>query len=371
MKPATPDEAAGAARAAARMPLVDALKGVAAQLILLHHLVSYGPLAKAAGRMLPAFAGVLFDYGRMVVQVFLVVGGFLAARALAADGRPSPHSPLALVWRRYLRLAPPFVVAMLLALGVALLAEYWMDDEAIPEVTDLGQLAMHGLLLHDILDVPSLSAGAWYVAIDLQLYAMLAFLMALAARCGGRSATVAMALVAVLGGASLFHFNRDASFDDWGIYFFGSYALGVFAWWLGDRRWAWYVPAAPALVAVLALAVDFRLRIALAVAVAVVLALARRRGWLLRWPRPALLGFLGSISFSVFLLHFPVFLLVSALYVRLGGGGDGAALAAMLLAWALSIVAGVFFHRHVERRERWLPAPLAARLRAAVSARRA
>lgn len=371
MEPVNPDDAARAGRAAARMPLIDALKGIAAQLILLHHLACYGPLAKAANRMLPALSGVLFDYGRMLVQVFLVVGGFLAARALAADGRPSPRNPLALVWRRYLRLAPPFVVAMLLALGVALLAEHWMDDEAIPEITDLRQLIAHGLLLHDILDVPSLSAGVWYVAIDLQLYAMLALLMALAARCGERSATAAMALVAVLGGASLFHFNHDASLDDWGIYFFGSYALGAFAWWLGGRRWHSCLLAVPALVVVSALVVDFRLRIALALAVAAVLALAHRQGWLLRWPRSVLLGFLGRISFSVFLLHFPIFLLVSALYVRLGGGGDGVALAAMFLAWALSIAVGAFFHRHVERRARWLPVPLAVRLRALVSARRA
>ena len=35
-------------KSASRMPLIDALKAVAAQLILVHHFVSYGPLAAAA-----------------------------------------------------------------------------------------------------------------------------------------------------------------------------------------------------------------------------------------------------------------------------------------------------------------------------------
>lgn len=354
------------------MPLIDAAKGIAAQLILLHHLVSYGPLAEAANRVLPQLSLFLFEYGRMVVQVFLVVAGFLAARGLAADGMPRLRNPLPLIGRRYLRLVPPFALAMLLALGAALLAERWMtDEEAIPEVLGVYQFLAHVVLLHGVLDVPSLSAGAWYVAIDLQLYALFVLFMSLAARCGRRTAAVAMALTAVLGCVSLFHFNRDASWDDWGIYFFGAYALGAFAWWIGDRQRSLHALPVLILVAAVALLVDFRLRIALALTVAVILALARRRDWLTHWPSSASLAFLGQVSFSVFLVHFPVYLLVSAAYVRFGASGDAAAMAALLSAWGASIVAGHFFHRHVECRERWLPAPLSARLRAAFSARRA
>ena len=66
-----------------RMPLIDALKAVAALLVLLNHFSSYGPLAVAARDAFPTLFGGLFDYGRMAVQVFLVSAGFLAARALS------------------------------------------------------------------------------------------------------------------------------------------------------------------------------------------------------------------------------------------------------------------------------------------------
>ena len=46
-----------------RMPLVDALKALASQLIVLHHFSAYGPLADALDDLVPALAGWLFDYG--------------------------------------------------------------------------------------------------------------------------------------------------------------------------------------------------------------------------------------------------------------------------------------------------------------------
>ena len=90
------------------MPLVDALKALASQLIVLHHFSAYGPLADALDDLVPALAAWLFDYGRMAVQIFLVVGGFLAARSLAPQGQAAFARPLALLWQRYRRLVLPF-----------------------------------------------------------------------------------------------------------------------------------------------------------------------------------------------------------------------------------------------------------------------
>ena len=67
-----------------------------------------------------------------------------------------------------------------------------------------------------------------------------------------------------------------------------------------------------------ALVVDFRLRIALALATALCLGAASRSGLLERWPDNAALGWLGKVSFSVFLVHFPVCLLANAAYVKSG-----------------------------------------------------
>jgi hypothetical protein len=43
-----------------RMPLLDALKALASQLIVLHHFSAYGPLSDALAQALPALAGWLY-----------------------------------------------------------------------------------------------------------------------------------------------------------------------------------------------------------------------------------------------------------------------------------------------------------------------
>lgn len=330
------------------MPLIDALKGVAAQIILLHHLVSYGPLSKAANAMAPVTAGFLFDYGRMVVQVFLVVGGYLAARALLGSSALSTIPPGRLIWRRYVRLVIPFAAAMVIAILGAAMARLWLADDAIPAAPTFTQVLAHVLLLHGVIDVPALSAGVWYVAIDLQLYALLTLLLWVGMRFGERAA---VALVAATAMAALFHFNRNAELDAWAIYFFASYGMGALVWWGCARgnalRWLPLLAG----ITVLALALDFRLRIALALFVALLLALVTLRPQL-RIPDSALLAWLGRTSYSVFLVHFPVCLVANAFYARFTDGGNGAALAAMIAAWGGSLLLGTAFHRYVEAR-RW------------------
>ena len=329
-----------------RLPLIDAFKAIASQLIVFHHLSAYGPLSATVQQAAPGLIGWFYDYARMAVQVFLVIAGFLAARGLAAQGEGLAAAPWPLIWKRYVRLVIPFMAAMLLAVAGAALASQWMQDESIPARASLAQLAAHLFLLHGVLDIDSLSAGAWYVAIDFQLFTLMALLLWLG-HAGGRR-WLAMLLVCALAVASLFWFNREAGWDNWGIYFFGSYGLGAAAWWATQRErpalWLGVVAA----VGMVALFVDFRLRIALALATALCLGAASRSGVLERWPDNALLGWLGKVSFSVFLVHFPVCLLANAAYVKSGLASPSTAAVGMALAWAASMAVAALFYRWVE-----------------------
>ncbi|MDP1357437.1 hypothetical protein, partial [Klebsiella pneumoniae] len=88
-----------------------------------------------------------------------------------------------------------------------------------------GQLVAHALLLHDVLGYEALTVGAWYVAIDLQLFALLVGLMWLARR-GWRHPSrlvVGPLLVGAAMLASAFVFNRQPGLDAFGPYFFVSY----------------------------------------------------------------------------------------------------------------------------------------------------
>jgi len=331
-----------------RMPLIDAFKAIAALFVLLNHFSSYGPLAAAAREAFPALFGWLYEYARMAVQVFLVIAGFLAARALSGQGQALATSPLPLIWKRYLRLAVPYLAAIGLAIVAAAITDQWMDDEAIPDRATLKQWLAHALLLQSLLDFDSLSAGVWYIAIDFQLFALMATLL-----WAGRVRLIAPALVLIVATASLFWFNRDESWDNWAIYFFGSYGLGAAAWWASDRKQmsAWL--GVILTVAVAALIVDFRLRIALALIVALTLGFGGRSGLLGRSPNVRPLAYLGQISYSLFLVHFPVLLLANGLYSLSGLSSTASAIACMLLAIGASLVtAHAFYH--------WIESPAAS-----------
>jgi peptidoglycan/LPS O-acetylase OafA/YrhL len=257
------------------------------------------------------------------------------------------------MWRRYTKLAPPFVIATLLAAGASIIASAWMTHESISSAPSVSQLAAHVLLLHSVLGYESLSAGAWYVAIDFQLYAGAALLLWLCGRLSGGVPRpwLAPVVVAVTVISSLFYFNRDADWDVWALYFFGSYGLGMLAWWAGDpvRRpravvLLFLMMAVPAL---LALTLDFRSRIAVGLSVACVLMLLGRvrvqagAGW-------AVANWLGKNSYSIFLVHFPVCLIVNAAFTRFVPAEPGLQMIGTLVAWAASLAAGAVFFRWVE-----------------------
>jgi len=326
-----------------RMPLIDALKAIAALLVLSNHFSSYGPLAATVTEAFPATFGWFYDYGRMAVQVFLVIAGFLAARGMSREGQALAVSPLPLIWKRYLRLAIPYLAAIGLAIIAAAMANQWMDDEAIPARATFSQWLAHALLLHGLLGIDALSAGVWYIAIDFQLFALMAILL-----WSGRIRILAPALVLGFTAASLFWFNRNADLDNWAIYFFGSYGLGAAAWWASDRRQmsAWL--GVIATVAIAALVVDFRLRIALALAVALILGFSRRNGLLGEWPNFRPLSFLGQISYSLFLVHFPVLLLANAVYTRLELSSPTSALIGLFGALTASLLTATAFYRWIE-----------------------
>ncbi|MFA7292700.1 MAG: acyltransferase family protein [Rhodocyclaceae bacterium] len=341
------------------MPLIDALKGISAQVIVLHHLASYGPIAEAMNLQLPALTDWLYGYGRMAVQVFLVVAGFLAARGLAPEEVGIFANPAGLLWQRYLRLVRPFMVAMLLAIVAAAVARAWMQGDMPPEAPGLWQLVAHGLLLHGIFGVPSLSVGVWYVAIDFQLYTLLLGVLWFSSRSGNRAFSeraLMITVVVLLGIAALFYWSRDDSLDTWAIYFFASYAFGALSYWASTRGRCGLWLVLLLVVGVLALLQEFRLRVALALATALLLGVTNRSGLLEQVPKNRLLAYLGQVSYSVFLVHFPVLLMVNAVFARFTDGNASLGLAAALLAWMSSSVAGGIFYRYVESRKQWWPA---------------
>ena len=333
---------------------INGLKAGAAQLIVLHHLAFYGPMSDYVQPLWPALLDWLGGSARIAVQVFLVIGGFLAAKSLSPAGHAGMDSPLQAVWRRYAKLAPPFLAATLLAAVLTPVAGIWMLHDSMSAAVTLGQLSAHALLLHGVLGYESLSAGAWYVAIDFQLYMLTVSLLWLGGRLAGRRRMGWLMPLAVTAGItfSLLYFNLDADWDNWAPYFFGSYGLGMLAWWASDpARRPGAMTALMAMAAVpvlLALAVDYRSRIALALIVACALFLFGRARTPAQGGAWNIINTLGRISYAVFLVHFPVSLLVNALFIAYVPLEPEWQALGMLTAWGASLAAGAAFYRWVE-----------------------
>lgn len=323
-----------------RMPLIDALRALAALSVLLTHFVSYFPMSDTVWDVFPATFEWICDHGGMAVQVFLVIGGFLATRAMSPQGQALRVSPLPLIWKRYVRLVVPYMAAVTLSVLAVWVVDPVLDHEAIPARATFTQWLAHLFLLQNVMGFESLSAGVWYVAIDFQLFSGIALLLWI-----GRVRFAAPILVLTLAAASMFWFNRDDDWDNWALYFFGSYGLGAAAWWASNREQRPIWIAVIALVTTTALFVEFRERLSIALVVCLMLAIGRRVGFLERWPDFRPLAFLGRISYSLFLVHFPVLLLANGLYAALGLSSPLSAMIGLLLAFITSIAFAAWFHR--------------------------
>lgn len=343
------------------LPLVDLGKALASQLIVWHHLALYGPMCEVAESLAPALRDWLVEQGRLAVQVFLVMAGFLAARSMLPHPAAAPRATgvAAAIGRRFLRLAEPAWVALLAAMFAAWVARGLIEHPTIPEAPTLLQVLAHLLMVQDVAGLEALSAGVWYVAIDLQLFALVALLCGLRRGIArpARSMLTALTVMLLLAGItlSLLLFNRDPDLDVWAIYFVGAYGLGMLAHWaVSARRPVSRIGWLLAILTLtgLALWLDWRVRILLAGTSALVLALLvpldlRLPAWL---ARPV--AVLSHISYTVFLLHYPVLLLTGALIGRLWPDAPEVHALGLVLAWALSLMAGWALQSALDRRER-------------------
>lgn len=339
-------------------PFFLALRAFAALLIVWHHFAQYPPLALWAAPWLGEVLGFFERYARGT-QVFFVIGGYAAALTMAhRNWRPGIFGSYLL--ERYCRLGLPYLLTLLLVLPVLALARGWLPDEVLGAPPTLAQFAAHLLFLQDILGYEALSAGLWFVCINLQFSLLYALALTVRDTCGPRWHWLGRLGAWLLALAALFHFNLDPAWDVWVLFFFPYFFLGILLrhalrGGVGARLgFALYL-----LVLVVAVGYAWRWRLVIAAVVALALLLAERSDFARNWPRAPWLLRLGEWSFSLFLLHFPVLLLVSTLWAVAGWSSPWAASLGLLVAFVASLGAAALFYRWVE-----LPAAaLARRLR--------
>lgn len=348
-------------RPSGRSFLLDLLKATGCLLIVLHHMAFYGPMAEVVARAWPSGIAWLAEHARLAVQMFLVCSGFLTAQSLAAMSALSWGALGQASSRRYLRLAVPLLAALSLTVLVSELIRPGFVHASLSAPPSWSQAWAHVFLLQHLLDLEALSAGVWYVAVDLQLFVLALLLLWLAQslqrRIGGSLWGWQAVLTSVLVLMSLSHWTHDEALDDTALYFWGAYGMGWLAWQVRQLRYpavAWGLLLVSGLIC---FALDARFRAMTAWASAAMLMVAPS-AWL-QGAAPQVAGlasiwrsavsWLSRISYAVFVLHFGVCLLVNFAVHRWWPHGVAMNAAGMLAALLLSLLAGHVLHRCTEQ----------------------
>lgn len=329
-----------------RLSFIVALRACAALIILWHHFALYPPLRDWAA---PLIGGLLdwFEHHARATQVFFVVGGYVMARSMSARDwslRRIGYFTL----QRYLRLGIPYLVTIAVILPVYALARGWVPDDVLGAPVSLPQLLAHLFFLQDLLGYEQLSAGLWFVCINFQLGLVYAAALWLRDRFGGGSADYVGLLGWPLAILSLFFVNLDPAWEGWWLYFFPYFFMGIVIHRALSGGFAQLEFWAFQFLILVALFYEWRWRLGVAAGVGFLLFAAEKFEFGAHWPRNRLIAKLGQVSYSLFLIHFPVLVAVSAFWARFGWTSPAAAVAGLFAAFLLSIAAAFAFHRWVE-----------------------
>jgi len=326
---------------------IDVLKVLASQIIVFHHFFLYGPLSRSLAKSVPELSQFLTGYGSYAVQIFLVIGGFLAIQVI-----PKALIELGLlkvILNRYLRLAPAYIAALGVTMIVAYFTRFWMNEEYVGLSETWSQIIAHILLIHGITGFESISAGVWYVAIDWQLYSFIAIYIFFF-----RASLISLLFLGILALGSLLLFNRIESLENYFIYFLGAYSVGIFAQRASNRSQSnssnlWLFLSVCALVS-LAFMVQPWLRNIVVIVTGLILYCYGNRSFEFpnRWIQRGML-WLSRRSYSLFLIHFSVILLINSVIVTKEIELENLALFMLFLGWLLSLLLSHNLYEFVEQ----------------------
>jgi peptidoglycan/LPS O-acetylase OafA/YrhL len=312
--------------ARARLEIVEGLRGLAALAVAWFHFTNANttfpsvPWLRASG-----------TYGWLGVESFFVISGFIIPYAMFMSGYRRSN------WRtfmakRLLRLEPSYLVAIAVTLAL-----WWLSSHSpgfarpAPSAT---AVLLHVAYLPTLFGYPWLDTSYWTLGIEFQYYLLMAAAFSWLAHPARRVRLACFGIACALSFAlpsELLVFRYLALF-----------ALGAATFWKHARLVSRTEYYACLVVSTLAVAAMFGAAVA---AVGATTALLIAFGHDLRW-RP--MAWLGTVSYSLYLLHGPM----GERVVNLGARYARSPLSQLLVmfgALAVSIGAAVVVYRLVER----------------------
>jgi peptidoglycan/LPS O-acetylase OafA/YrhL len=348
-----------------RYHLLDPLRGVAICCVMMTHFTVPGD----AGSTFRDAVFPVSKHGYLGVALFFLISGYCIAGA-AARAAESPGSASRFLFHRFRRIFPPYWWSILLAVALALGTicvggKTWVSIFPL----DLRDWLLNAVLLQGPFGAGDIQLVYWSLTIEIQFYLVVGLILLLPWRIEWMVAFLAVA-------SGLWRLFPSLPTSGTFIAHWGQFSAGMACfYWLYNghrsRRAATLILLATAVSAALAEFVNplpylwwdslsRPLVDALAVAGAVLLiALHGADERLCRQPVLAWLGWLGMISYSLYLTHNIVGVRVINIGMRLTGLQGLWWLAFLIAAFAFSLAAGILFFRFCEKP--WMTFPAAQR----------
>jgi peptidoglycan/LPS O-acetylase OafA/YrhL len=267
------------------LSVIDPLRGIAALSVAWFHFTN-GGLDSAGGWLRTSG-----KYGWLGVEVFFVVSGFIIPYSLWRGGYVWPRDFGRFLLKRWVRLDPPYWVAIALALGLWHLSALTPGFAGRPPEWNPGQLAAHLGYLNAFIGYPWIIPVFWTLAVEVQFYLLVGLIFPLLTSASGTIRTLTTLAVAV---ASLFPAGPLGVFPNGALFALGIVAFHWHAGWTSTRT-------AVALITCLALVSGYVAEPIVGMVggmTAGTIAFVRLRSSVLSW--------FGTISFSLYLVHVPI-----------------------------------------------------------------
>lgn len=303
------------------MPGLDGLRGLAALYVVLFHcgLLTFPVFPGNVG---PPWLSALM-YGRLAVVVFLALSGFSLGISPARYGWDA-GGVVRFLRRRAWRILPPYWAALVLSVLVARL----VVPASLVGPPTKRSVVVYGLLLQDLFTAPTPNGAFWSIAVEAELYLLFPLLLLIRRRWGAVVAVTAVTVPVVVRGL----LAPDALPVEGlnlltphlaPVFVVGVVAAGVTVARERIRRLPWHWFAAVAAAPILLLIVVngpmwtvlryFWLDLAVVPAIAMLLAAIAtgRPRLLVRLLATRPMRGLGGFSYSLYLIHLPIVMVVA------------------------------------------------------------